>query len=58
MKISLHGNGKKHYQSHGKYYGFGAVAKYSIVGNLSFGTFAEKKGEFQIVCLFLYMNKN
>ena len=46
INVNVRGDGKKHFQSMGKYFGFGIVAKYKTENNLSFGAFAPKKGEF------------
>ena len=46
MNINIRGDGVKHFGSKGKYYGFGAVAKYKIVNNSSIGIFAQKKCKF------------
>ena len=46
MNVNVGGDGKKHFKSMGKYFGFGIVAKYKTEDNLSFGAFAPKKGEF------------
>ena len=45
MKVNVRGDGKKHFNSLGKYYGSGIVAKYKIEKNMSFGMFAQKKGK-------------
>ena len=45
MKIDMRGCKNKHFSSHGKYYGFGAVAKYKMKGNISFGAFADIKSK-------------
>ena len=44
MHVNIRGDGKKHFKSMGKYFGFGIIAKYSMQNCLSFGAFATKKG--------------
>ena len=45
MNVNVRGDGKKHFGSFGKYFGFGIVSKFSINNNMSFGVFASKKGK-------------
>ena len=46
INVNVRGDGKKHFQSMGKYFGFDIVAKYKTINSLSFRAFAPKKGEF------------
>ena len=43
MNSTVKGDGRKHYKSVGRYYGFGWISKYSCINGCSYGRVSRKK---------------